>query len=329
MQLPVIDVAANIVRAPDGKVLLAQRTARQMAPGFWELPGGKIDPGETACAAAARELHEEVGLVAETLRPWMQYEHAFPTRRIRLNFFLVERWRGTPQGREGQRLTWADPGAPHVAPVLASNHRVLRALALPPVYAVSNASEAGGPSAFLARLPSLLQGGVGLIAVCEPGLAPDQRIALTRRIVAIAQHYGTRCVLAGSCLEVQRAGATGMHSTARDLRRLYARPPVDMWIASCHDDADIQRAAALGADAAIVSPVLPCSGNPDQPPIGWQALRRLAEIAPMPVYARGGLNASHLAQAREFGAVGIVLPAFERQKKQFFFEKKNQETFAH
>jgi len=311
MQLPVIDVAASIVRGPDGRVLLAERTARQMAAGFWELPGGKIDPGETAPVAAARELLEEVGLVAEKLRPWMRYDHAFPTRRIRLNFFLAERWHGTPRGREGQRLAWADPGAPHVAPVLASNHRVLRALALPSLYVVSNATEAGGPSAFLARLPAMLEAGVRLIAVCEPALAPDQRIALARRIVGVAEPYGARCLVAGSCLEVQRAGAAGMHATARDLRRLSARPPVDLWVASCHDEADLRRAAALGADAAILSPVLPCRANSGRPHIGWQGLKGLAAAAPMPVYARGGLTAAHLPTARDCGAAGIVLPSFD------------------
>jgi 8-oxo-dGTP diphosphatase len=311
MQLPVIDVAAGIVRTPEGRVLLAERTARQMAAGFWEVPGGKIDPGETPAVAAARELLEEVGLVAEKLRPWMRYEHAFPTRRIRLNFFLAERWHGTPQGREGQRLAWADPGAPHVAPVLASNHRVLRALALPPLYAVTNATEAGGPSALLARLPALLEQGVRLIAVCEPDLAPDQRIALARRIVTLAQPYRARCLMAGSCLEAQRAGAAGVHSTARDLRRLSARPPVDLWVASCHDEADLRRAAALGADAAILSPILPCRANPGRSPIGWQALRALAETAPLPVYARGGLTAAHAAQARDNGAAGVVVPAVD------------------
>jgi 8-oxo-dGTP diphosphatase len=102
-----------------------------------------------------------------------------------------------------------------------------------------------------------------------------------------------------------------VHSPARDLRRLSARPPVDLWVASCHDDADLRRAASLGADAAILSPILPCRANPGRAHIGWQALRSLAEAAPMPVYARGGLTALHLAQAREHGAAGVVVPAVD------------------
>jgi 8-oxo-dGTP diphosphatase len=307
MPLPAIDVAACVVRARDGRVLLAERTSRQLAAGFWELPGGKIDPGETAADAAARELREEVGIVAEKLRPWLRYEHAFPTRRIRLNFFLAESWHGTPHGREGQRLAWVDPAASEVGPVLPSNHRVLRALSMPPLYYVTHATESGGPAALLARLPALFAAGVRMLAVCEPDLAPDQRIAFARRVATTAQAYGVTVLVAGSCLEARRAGAAGVHSSARDLRRLSARPPVELWVASCHDAADLQHAATLGADAVILSPILPCRTRADGRHFGWDGLQRLAASVPMPIYARGGMTPSVLQQARDSGATGIVL----------------------
>ena len=88
---------------------MAERTPGQVSPGFWELPGGKIDAGESAEQAAIRELDEEIGIRALAVRPWIAYEHVFPLRRIRLHFFKVERWEGTPHGREGQRLAWIDP----------------------------------------------------------------------------------------------------------------------------------------------------------------------------------------------------------------------------
>ncbi len=54
-------VAAAIVR--DGTVLVARRTAPAALAGKWELPGGKVQPGETEQAALRRELVEELGLV--------------------------------------------------------------------------------------------------------------------------------------------------------------------------------------------------------------------------------------------------------------------------
>lgn len=55
-------VAAAVIR--DGRLLLAQRTRPPELAGLWELPGGKVEPGETPAAALHRELVEELGVVA-------------------------------------------------------------------------------------------------------------------------------------------------------------------------------------------------------------------------------------------------------------------------
>ena len=46
------------------KVLIVER-GKDSAAGLWSLPGGHIEPGETAAAAAAREVREETGVIAE------------------------------------------------------------------------------------------------------------------------------------------------------------------------------------------------------------------------------------------------------------------------
>lgn len=48
-----------------GKVLLARRAAGEHLAGHWELPGGKVEDGESFAAALRRELHEELGLNAQ------------------------------------------------------------------------------------------------------------------------------------------------------------------------------------------------------------------------------------------------------------------------
>jgi len=298
MHLPVVDVAACIVRSNDGGVLLAERTARQVSPGYWEFPGGKIDPGETPPEAAARELFEEVGIRAGAMRRAIAYEHRFPTKRIRLNFFLVEEWTGTPHGREGQRVRWVDPSAPSVGPILPSNERVLRALGLPSHYFIAHAGESGAREAFLRGLPAALGRGMRLLQVCEPELPPDQRVAYAKRICALASPLGALVLIAGSALEAQRAGAAGIHSSAQSLRDCTERPPVGLWAASCHDGDDLARAVALGVDFAVLSPVR-----------SWPAFEALASRAPIPVYAHGDLTIPLLGEARRAGAVGIAVPA--------------------
>jgi 8-oxo-dGTP diphosphatase len=306
VRLPTVDVAASIVMQEDGRVLLAERTARQIGAGFWELPGGKIDPGESAAEAAARELDEEIGIKPLELKPWIRYEHVFRTRHLRLQFFRVGRFTGSPQGREGQRIAWVDPQHIDVGPVLPSNDRVLLGLGLPSRYAVLSA---GDRSADLERIRPPLESGVRLIQLRANAWTPDQRVLLARRADGLARAFGARVMLAASALEARRAGVLGTHATAADLWRARTRPDVRLWIASCHGAEDLERAVATGADAAVLSPVLASAAHPERAPLGWEGLHRLALSAPIPIYAQGGMHPSMLDAARAAGAHGVAFAA--------------------
>ncbi|MEU7279796.1 (deoxy)nucleoside triphosphate pyrophosphohydrolase [Streptomyces sp. NPDC045431] len=51
----------------EGRLLAARRSAPPALAGRWELPGGKLEPGETAQEALVRELREELGVETEPL----------------------------------------------------------------------------------------------------------------------------------------------------------------------------------------------------------------------------------------------------------------------
>jgi ADP-ribose pyrophosphatase len=53
----------------DGRVILIRNMRRTVGKVLWELPAGTLDPGETPEACAAREVEEETGYRAGTLRP--------------------------------------------------------------------------------------------------------------------------------------------------------------------------------------------------------------------------------------------------------------------
>ncbi|HEX9010938.1 MAG TPA: (deoxy)nucleoside triphosphate pyrophosphohydrolase [Holophagaceae bacterium] len=74
-----------------GDRLFLQRRdpAGDVLPGHWELPGGKVEAGETPVEALHRELREEVALTVEDLHPLPELEHAYPDRRVRLHPFEV------------------------------------------------------------------------------------------------------------------------------------------------------------------------------------------------------------------------------------------------
>lgn len=57
-------MVAGLLRNEAGHVLLSQRTSQQSFSGHWELPGGKVEPGERPELALQRELREELGIEA-------------------------------------------------------------------------------------------------------------------------------------------------------------------------------------------------------------------------------------------------------------------------
>jgi 8-oxo-dGTP pyrophosphatase MutT (NUDIX family) len=66
--------AGTVVRDPDLGVLLLWRHRFITDTWGWEIPAGRIDPGETPIGAAAREALEETGWEPNALRPLMRYQ---------------------------------------------------------------------------------------------------------------------------------------------------------------------------------------------------------------------------------------------------------------
>ena len=133
----IVRVAAAVIQRPDGDVLLAQRPPGKPYEGYWEFPGGKLEPGETAHDALVRELAEELGLVVRRAVPWLAQSFVYPHAHVALEFFRVLAWDGEPHGHDGQAFSWQTPGRYTVAPLLPANTRVLAALELPPVYGIT------------------------------------------------------------------------------------------------------------------------------------------------------------------------------------------------
>jgi 8-oxo-dGTP diphosphatase len=305
---PVVDVAVGVLRASDGSVLLAERKAGKDAAGYWELPGGQIEPGESAAEAAARELREEVGVDALELAPWRVYEHDFPAKRLRLHWFHVRQWSGEAKGKEGQRVAWVDPARPTVGPLLPSNELAFATLALPELVGVARVDRAPcAPDELLARVPSLVADGLRLLIVRALELAPGQRVQVTRRLGQLRRGTELRLLLSGTAIEARQAGACGLHSSAAALAGLIERPPTRLWAVSAHNARDLERASALGADVALVSPVLPTAAHPGDQALGWAGLQALVATSPVPVYAQGGLGPGDIAAARSAGALGVAV----------------------
>ena len=301
-----VEVAAAVITRPDGGFLLGQRPAGKVYAGYWEFPGGKVEPGEVALAALKRELREELGIEVRTAYPWLTRDYDYAHAAVRLRFFRVTEWSGTPHGRENQRFTWQLPHAINVDPLLPANGPILRALSLPPVYAITNAGETGEHE-FLRRLDRALAGGLKLLQVREKEMAGEALLHFAGEVVRRAHACGARVMVNGDIALAQRTGADGVHLTSSQLGRPAARAPSLLVGASCHDAAELVRAQAVGADFAVLGPVQPTPSHPGSAGIGWDGFAMLLQDLALPVYAIGGMKLPDLETARRCGAHGISM----------------------
>jgi len=305
MSVPVEVAAAVLIRA-DGATLLAQRPAGKAYPGYWEFPGGKIEPGESVGEALRREIREELGFEIERAYPWITRVFTYPHAKVRLHFHRVYAWRGEPRPFEHTAIAWERPEAITVAPLLPANAPVLRGLLLPAEYAITRAGELG-VEPFLLRLDARLQGGLGLVQVREKTLGREALKDFAQRVVALARAHGAKVIVNADTSLAREIGADGAHLTAEQLGTASDRPDLPWCGASCHSSEELRRAEALGVDFAVLGPVRSTPSHPGSVPLGWERFREIARGAAVPVYALGGIVPGDLELALSCGAHGIAM----------------------
>ncbi len=122
---PVVEVAVGVLTDQQGRFLLTSRPLGKVYEGYWEFPGGKVEPGESLEQALRRELQEEIGITIHSAQPWKVDMFDYPHALVRLHFLRVTQWTGELEMRESQRMAWQSlpvsvtPVLPGTVPVLA------------------------------------------------------------------------------------------------------------------------------------------------------------------------------------------------------------------
>jgi 8-oxo-dGTP diphosphatase len=301
-----VEVAAAVILREDGSFLLGRRPPGKVYAGYWEFPGGKVEPGEPVRAALDRELREELGIEVQRAYPWIVQRFVYPHAHVSLNFFRVVQWRGEPHPHEGQALAWARAEALDVSPMLPANAPVLRALTLPHALGITCAAQIG-MQAFLPRLDAALARGLRMVLVREPQMTAAQRAHCTSTIVQRAAARGARVLVHADPQLARESRAHGVHLPARDLLRIDSRPDFDVCGASCHDERELERAQELRLDYVAVGPVRETPTHPGQRGIGWEVLQQLIRGCTVPVFAIGGMQHADLDLAWQSGAHGVAM----------------------
>jgi 8-oxo-dGTP diphosphatase len=301
-----VGVAAAVLRRADGRVLLACRPASKVYAGYWEFPGGKVEPGETDRQALVREIREELAIEVTACRPWVTQVYTYPHATVRLQFFIVTAWDGEPQALEHSGLSWQRPQAIDLAPLLPANGPILRGLLLPEEYAISNAAEVG-QDVFLRALRHRVAEGLRLVQLREMAYSPEAMAALAEAAMAILHQYGGKLLINNDIALAHRVGADGVHLTARQAAGLTERPDLALVGVSCHNRDELQQAQRLAADFAVLGPVQRTATHPEREPVGWEAFAQAVAGCSIPVFALGGLQRSDCNLAWQHGAHGLAM----------------------
>lgn len=295
-----------MIRDARGRILLARRTEGRDLAGAWEFPGGKRERGESAADALQRELHEELGIDVHLGERLIRVPQAYPNKRLRLDVYDIDSWRGQARGLEGQALAWVPPHRLPEYPMPPADIPVVAALGQPDSYLVT--PEPGGDGvAWLDSLGRALAAGVRRVQLRAPGCEPRRWRVLAAKAVDLCRAAGAQVLVNGDIALAQALG-TGVHLKSDQVRDSSERPlPAGVPVAaSCHDLDELRAAQALGCDFAVLGPVQPTDSHPGAPALGWNGFSALREQVSLPLYAIGGLAASDIRIAREHGAQGIA-----------------------
>lgn len=120
-------VAAAIIAGDPPRLLAAQRARPPSLAGLWELPGGKVEPGETDGDALVRECREELGvLVAVGGRAAPDVPTADGAGMLRSYWTTI--LDGTPEPRDHTQLRWLAADELEDVPWLPADGPVISAI---------------------------------------------------------------------------------------------------------------------------------------------------------------------------------------------------------
>lgn len=303
-----LHVAVAVIQNDQGQYLISQRSIQSHQGGLWEFPGGKVEPGETTNMALAREILEETGLVVEDAEPLIRIRHDYPKQSVLLDVWLVRTFRGEAVGRESQPIRWVAPEEFNAFDFPAANHAIIQSVRLPRFYPILDDAPNESDFVLLRRLDDLIEQGHSLVQLRLKHFKPERYAQTVAVCIQRCRQHKVRVLLNADIETALELGADGVHLNRHRLAAIRGLPNLpDSWLmaASCHDEQELRKAASLGVDFAVLSPVIKTPSHPDGPFLGWDGFRDLVDMVSFPVFALGGMCLSDYQTAITAGAQGL------------------------
>jgi 8-oxo-dGTP diphosphatase len=301
-----VHVAVAVIENGSGDMLIAKRPDHLHMGGFWEFPGGKVEADETALQALQREIQEEVALDVHAAEPLLQIPFQYPDKNVLLDVWCVKRYSGDVSGCEGQQVAWVPRSRLHAYQFPPANRAILTALQLSDRLLVTgNFSDA---AECLQRTRNALENhGIRAVLFRAHHLDASAYESLAAGMEDLCRQFQAKLLL-NTDVGAYVGLADGLHLSAQRLSLCSERPVATskLFGVSCHNENEIRKALAIGADYILLSPVLPTATHPAAAHLGWDGLAALLAFCSVPVFALGGLDDSHQPALKALGVFGVA-----------------------
>ncbi len=299
-----IKAVVGVLRNPANEILIAKRQDHQFMGGFWELPGGKIEPQESDQEAVIRELNEELGIVVTDLSRHQTMTYQYPDRVIKLSIYNINQYQNTPIGAEGQEITWSSIEHLTHFNLLPTMKDFINSVTLPNKYWITPSSEHQS-NGWMEKFDEKLKQGISLIQLRSKIKIDNDFI---QKLYNKCHQVNVKLLLNIPNKTFKEDYCDGWHLTTNEMLNLKERPceAEQILSASTHDLNEALKAQSLGVDFVLISPVQATQTHPDTTPIGWDAAKEVVEQLNIPVYFLGGMTLNDLNKTLNLGAQGIA-----------------------
>lgn len=314
----ITEVVIGLIYNKADDLLIAQRTAQQSFAGFWEFPGGKIEPNESPQMALIRELKEELNIEVSDPQPCFTflYPQTQPGKSLRFYVFKVKHFQGQPIGNEGQPIQYVPFAKLNHYRFPEANRIITNTLTLPTEYGITpDLATLGDQDAFIQQVcDSQARHQLKLLQLRTPSLAEHDYIQLAKTLRSCLQDKSCELVLNCSVETAMRLNSPAIHLSKRSQASLLSHltnERLDYLQATfvsfaAHNEQDLLFQQSVPVNCTLLSPVKTTQTHPEAPPLGWQTFQDITQYSQTPVYALGGLIKADLSKAQAMGGYGIA-----------------------
>ena len=298
----IVKAVVGILKNTDGEILLAERRQNQFMAGYWELPGGKIEAGESNEESLAREFKEELDVDISEISLFHTMRHHYPEKTVHLWIYSINHFDGEVRGAEGQSIVWCPTEGLNNFNLLPTMKAIIHKINLPELYWITpeNLSE----EMLINELKMRLNKSTAMIQLrAKATLDPE----FIKRFYDVCHQSNAKLIL-NTTNKTFMENCDGWHLTTQELLSLNERPcGTDKLLgASTHNVIEAQLSEKIDVDYISISPIQETQTHPNATPFGWEAAKELVHTINIPVYLLGGMQNKDLEKALKLGAQGIA-----------------------